>query len=225
MRVMSVTFQRFATGLRWACEGPARGCGHGIRNPRPHLPDRPHRVPGRRSPGAWGSGPGRGPRPLTIAGATADEEQAVDWAFHRYGEAGLQNLPPLEVHMHRSRSECRGGLGLYLRRPDRSVHQGLERGLPAQVRAPRDGSRVDGGQRPPGEILRAFMQRRRVTDWNDRRFPGRSGAPSRRPRSSPGGSERARSRHCYPTPVDAETLASLYVLLTSRTPITPAAAG
>jgi hypothetical protein len=29
--------------------------------------------------------PAAAPRLLTIAGATATEERAVDWAFHRYG--------------------------------------------------------------------------------------------------------------------------------------------
>ena len=57
--------------------------------------------------------PAAAPRPLTVAGATAAEERAVDWAFHRYGAAGLANVPALNVHLHRSHDDCNGGLGLY----------------------------------------------------------------------------------------------------------------
>jgi hypothetical protein len=57
--------------------------------------------------------PAASPRPLTLAGATALEERAVGWAFHRFGEAGLGTLPALDVHLHRSHVECQGGLGLY----------------------------------------------------------------------------------------------------------------
>ena len=57
--------------------------------------------------------PATAPRPLTVVAATAPQERAVDWAFHRYGQAGLRNLPPLEVHLHRSHDDCLGGLGLY----------------------------------------------------------------------------------------------------------------
>jgi hypothetical protein len=52
-------------------------------------------------------------QPLTIHGANAAQERAIDWSIHRYREAGLDGMPDLDVYFHRTHEECNGGIGLY----------------------------------------------------------------------------------------------------------------
>ncbi|HET7235605.1 MAG TPA: hypothetical protein VFK59_04150, partial [Actinomycetota bacterium] len=60
------------------------------------------------------SGADRVPAPaLVVVGGEPDDEAAIDWALHRYAAAGLEDMPPLEIHLHPSDEPCDGGLGLH----------------------------------------------------------------------------------------------------------------
>ena len=167
--------------------------------------------------------PAQDPRPLTIVGATQAEEQAVDWAFHRYGEAGLRNLPPLEVHLHRSHDACHGGLGLYfaggieLCTKDSSEPYQRKIALHEMAHAWTEAN-------VPGDVLRAFMQRQRVADWNDRSYPWKERGTEQAAEVITWGLGEGEIAPLLPEVPDPETLASLYEMLTGRAPITPAAA-
>ena len=167
--------------------------------------------------------PAQTPRPLTVVGATQAEEQAVDWAFHRYGEAGLRNLPPLEVHVHRSHDACQGGLGLYF-------EGGIElctkdSSEPYQRKfALHEFAHAWTEANVPGETLQAFMQRQRVSDWNDRSFPWKERGTEQAAEIITWGLGEGEISPLLSEVPDAKTLASLYEMLTGRAPITPAAA-
>lgn len=167
--------------------------------------------------------PAQAPRPLTIAGATAAQEQAVDWAFHRYGEAGLRDLPPLKVHLHRSHDACQGGLGLYfaggieLCTKDSSEPYQRKIALHEMAHAWTEAN-------VPGDALQAFMQRQRVADWNDRSYPWKERGTEQAAEVITWGLGEGEIAPLLPVAPDAETLASLYEMLTGRAPITPAGA-
>jgi hypothetical protein len=167
--------------------------------------------------------PAAAPRPLTIAGATATEERAVDWAFHRYGEARLDNLPALNVHLHRSHDDCNGGLGLYYSgRIDLCTKASSE--TYQRKFALHEFAHAWTEANVPGETLRAFMQRQKVSDWNDRSFPWKERGTEQAAEIITWGLGEGEIAPLLPEVPDAETLASLYEMLTGRAPITPAAA-
>jgi hypothetical protein len=167
--------------------------------------------------------PATAPRPLTIDGATAAEERAVDWAFHRFGQAGLGNLPALEVHMHRSHEQCQGGLGLYfggridLCTKDSSEPYQRKFALHEMAHAWTETNVAD-------DVMRMFMQRQRVDAWNDRSFPWKERGTEQAAEVITWGLGEGDITPLLPEVPDAETLQSLYEMLTRRAPITPALA-
>ena len=132
---------------------------------------------------------------LTLYGATAAEERTVDWAMRRFRAGGLEGLPPLEVVLHGSRTPCEGYLGLYLAGRIDLCTEGLLEPY-ARKFALHEMAHAWTDANLPDEVLDRFLRIRGIATWNDQRLPGGSGAPSRRPRSSCGVWERARSRHC-----------------------------
>jgi hypothetical protein len=168
------------------------------------------------------SSPAAAPRPLTIEGATATEEQAVDWAFHRYGEAGLRNMPPLDVRLYRDHGPCNGGLGLsYEGRIELCTKDSSE---PYQRRfALHEMAHSWIATNVGGDVLAAFMQRQGVEGWNDRSFPWKERGTEQAAEVITWGLGEGEISPLLPTVPDAETLASLYEMLTGRAPITPAA--
>jgi hypothetical protein len=168
------------------------------------------------------SSPAAAPRPLTIEGATASEEQAVDWAFHRYGEAGLRNMPPLDVHLYRDHGPCKGGLGLsYEGRIELCTKDSSE---PYQRKfALHEMAHSWIATNVGGDVLAAFMQRQGVERWNDRSRPWKERGTEQAAEVITWGLGEGEISPLMPTVPDAETLASLYEMLTGRAPITPAA--
>jgi hypothetical protein len=77
----------------------------------------------------------------------------------------------------------------------------------------------------PDEVLDRFLRIRGIATWNDQRLPWRERGAEQAAEIITWGLGEGEIAPVLPTPVDAETLASLYVLLTGRAPITPAAAG
>jgi hypothetical protein len=175
---------------------------------------------------AWAFGassPVVAPRPLTIDGATAAEEQAVDWAFHRYGEAGLENLPPLNVHLHRTEDDCNGGLGLhYAGRIDLCTTDSSE---PYQRKfALHEMAHAWTEANVPGDTLDAFMKRRGIAGWNDRGVPWKERGTEQAAEIITWGLGEGEIAPLLPETLDPATLTALYEMLTGRAPITPAAA-
>jgi len=167
--------------------------------------------------------PSQTPRPLTIVGATQAEGRAVDWAFHRYGEAGLRNMPPLDIHMYRDHGPCNGGLGLAnqgrIELCTKSSSQPYQRRFALHEMAHAWIATNVGG-----DVLAAFMQRQRVTDWNDRSFPWKERGTEQAAEVITWGLGEGEIAPLLPEVPDSQTLASLYEMLTGRAPITPAAA-
>lgn len=163
-------------------------------------------------------------RPLAIHGADAAEERTIDWALHRFEAGGLEGMPPLEVYLHGSRASCNGNLGLYLAGRIDLCTKGLLQPFArdfalhemAHAWTEANGSR---------ERLGRFMQIRGIATWNDRHLPWRERGAEQAAEIISWGLGEGEIQPVLPTPVDAETLASLYELLTGRAPITPAAAG
>lgn len=173
---------------------------------------------------AFGSqAPAAAPRPLTIAGGTQAEEHAVDWAFHRYGEAGLENLPPLDVRLYRDHGPCNGGLGLSFHGRIELCTKGssepYQRKFALHEMAH---SWIDANV--GGDVLATFMQRQGIDGWNDRTEPWKERGTEQAAEVITWGLGKGEIAPLLPQPLDPATLARLYEMLTGRAPITPAAA-
>ena len=107
--------------------------------------------------------------PLTVHGATAAEERAIDWAIRRYHTAGLDGMPNLEVFLHRSDEACNGGIGLYhggqidLCTKDSSERYQRKHALHEMAHAWTEAN-IDT------DVLERFMDVRGIAAWNDRSF-------------------------------------------------------
>jgi hypothetical protein len=161
--------------------------------------------------------PAAAPRPLTIAGANAAEERAVDWAIQRFGDAGLRNLPPLVVYVHRSHDDCDGGLGLYFAgRIDLCTKDSSE---PYQRKfALHEAAHAWVEANVPREILRTFMQRQQVVAWNDRSLPWKERGTEQAAEIITWGLDEGEIAPLLPEVPPIATLASLYEMLTGRSP-------
>jgi hypothetical protein len=132
--------------------------------------------------------------------------------------AGLRNLPPLDVRLHRSHDECQGGLGLYFAgridvcTRDSSGPSQRKFALHEMAHAWTE-TNVSG-------VLRAFMQRQRVDAWNDRSFPWKERGTEQAAEVITWGLGEGEITPLLPEVPDAETLASLYEMLTGRALIT-----
>ena len=162
------------------------------------------------------------PRLLVISGATAVEERAVDWALHRYREAGLGNLPSLEVYLHRDHAACNGGLGLYYAgRIDLCTEDSSE---PYQRKfALHEIAHAWTEANVDDEVLDRFMQVRGVTSWNDRSFPWKERGTEQAAEIITWGLGEGQIAPQLPGMVSSTTLIDMFELLTGRAPITPAA--
>lgn len=163
-------------------------------------------------------------RPMVISGATAAEERTIDWAFHRFKAGGLEGMPPLEVVLHGSRTACDGYLGLFLAGRIDLCTEGLLEPY-ARKFALHEMAHAWIEANLPDELLVRFLRIRGIATWNDQRLPWRERGAEQAAEIITWGLGEGEIAPVLPTPVDAETLASLYELLTGRAPITPAAAG
>jgi hypothetical protein len=161
-------------------------------------------------------------RPLTIHGADAAQERAIDWALHRYGSGGLHGMPSLEVFVHRSDEGCNGGIGYYLAgRIDlctRDSSEPYQRKFALHEMAH---AWIESNVEPA--ILDRFMQVRSIATWNDRAYDWKERGTEQAAEVVTWGLGEGEISPLLPEAVDAPTLAGLYELLTGREPITPAA--
>jgi hypothetical protein len=161
-------------------------------------------------------------RPLTIHGANAAEEQVVDWALHRYRRAGLEDMPSLDVYLHRAHEACNGGIGLYhVGRIDLCTKASSE---PYQRKfALHEMAHAWTEAHIEGAILNRFMEIRGIADWNDRSDDWKDRGTEQAAEIITWGLGEGEIAPLLPENVDIPTLAGLYHLLTGREPITPAA--
>ena len=160
---------------------------------------------------------------LTLYGADAVQERTVDWAMRRFRAGGLEGLPPLEVVLHGSRTPCEGYLGLYLAGRIDLCTEGLLEPY-ARKFALHEMAHAWTDANLPDEVLDRFLRIRGIATWNDQRLPWRERGAEQAAEIITWGLGEGEIAPLLPTPVDAETLASLYSLLTGRAPITLAAA-
>jgi hypothetical protein len=161
-------------------------------------------------------------QPLTFHGANAAEELAVDWALHRYRLAGLEDMPSLDVYLHRSHEACNGGIGLYhAGRIELCTKNSSE---PYQRKfALHEMAHAWTEAHIEGAILNRFMGIRGITHWNDRSDDWKDRGTEQAAEIITWGLGEGEIAPLLPETVDVRTLAGLYQLLTGREPITPAA--
>jgi hypothetical protein len=161
-------------------------------------------------------------RALTIHGADAAQEQAVDWALRRYRLAGLDGMPSLDVYLHRSHGACNQGIGLYhAGRIDLCTKTSSE---PYQRKfALHEMAHAWTESNVEPAILDRFMQIRGIATWNDRSYDWKERGTEQAAEIVTWGVGEGEIAPLLPETVDVRTLAGLYRLLTGREPITPAA--
>lgn len=161
-------------------------------------------------------------RPLTIHGADAAEEQAVDWALHRYRLAGLEDMPSLDVYLHPSHEACNEGIGLYhagridLCTTTSSASYQRKFALHEMAHA-----WIESNVEPAS--LDRFMQVRGIATWNDRSDDWKDRGTEQAAEIVTWGVGEGEIAPLLPETADVRTLGGLYELLTGREPITPAA--
>jgi hypothetical protein len=165
--------------------------------------------------------PGR-QQPLTVHGATAAEERAIDWALRRYQTAGLDGMPALEIFLHGSNDGCGGGIGLHFAgRIDLCTRDSSE---PYQRKfALHEMAHAWTEANVDPALLERFMQDRGIAGWNDRSDPWKERGTEQAAEIITWGLGEGAIAPLLPETPDPETLARLYRLLTARDPITPAA--
>jgi hypothetical protein len=158
-------------------------------------------------------------QPLTVHGATAAEEGAIDWALRRYRIAGLDGMPNLEVFLHRSDEACNGGIGLYyagridLCTKDASEPYQRKFALHEMAHAWTEAN-VDA------EVLVRFMDVRGIAAWNDRSFDWKERGTEQVAEIITWGLGAGEIAPLLPDPIADRELADLFELLTGRRPIT-----
>ncbi len=169
-----------------------------------------------------GQRPAPARQPLTIHGANAAEECAIDWSIRRYRDAGLDGLPDLDVYVHTTHEECNGGIGLYhAGRIDLCTRESSE---PYQRKfALHEMAHGWIETNVDGAILDRFMDIRGIVAWNDGSYDWKQRGTEQAAEIVTWGIGDGEVSPLLPEAVDTPTLARLYELLTGREPITPAA--
>ena len=160
-------------------------------------------------------------RPLATHGANAAEELAVDWALHRFRLASLEDMPSLDVYLHRSHEACSEGIGLYhagrIELCTKTSSEPYQRKFALHEMAH---ARTESNVEPA--ILDRFMQVRGIATWNDRSYDWKERGTEQAAEIVTWGLGEGEIAPLLPETVDVRTLAGLYELLTGREPITPA---
>ena len=155
---------------------------------------------------------------MVISGATAAEERTVDWAMRRFRVGGLEGLPPLEVFCTGRARRATGAWGLTSRVGSICAPTDLLEPI-ARKYALHEMAHAWIEANLADERLVRFLRIRGIATWNDQRLPWKERGAEQAAEIITWGLGEGEVAPLLPTPVDAETLASLYVLLTGRAPI------
>jgi hypothetical protein len=162
-------------------------------------------------------------RPLVILGADAEHARQISWAFERFRAAGLDGLPPIEVHLHPSRDDCKGRLGSYragrieLCTMDSSDPYAKKFALHEMAHAWTEAN-VDHAMEA------RFMRLREVDAWNGADLAWKERGIEQAAEIVAWGLGEGNIQPLLPEPAETQELIDAYVLLTGNMPITPASA-
>jgi hypothetical protein len=162
-------------------------------------------------------------RPLVILGADAEHARQISWAFERFRAAGLEDLPPLEVHLHPSPDDCKGRLGSYragrieLCTTDSSDPYARKFALHEMAHA-----WTEANLDPATEAR--FMRLRGVNAWNDPHLAWKDRGIEQAAEVIAWGLGEGEIQPLLPEPAETRELIDAYVLLTGTMPIAIASA-
>ena len=161
--------------------------------------------------------------PIRISGGDAAQERTIDWAVRRYAEAGLSQLPPLDIHLHTSHDGCRGNLGYYLRgRIDLCTKASSE--PYARKFALHEMAHAWVEAHLDAETRERFLNLEQLGNWNDLAEPWKERGTEQAAEVIAWGLGDGEVAPLLPEPPATADLVAAYVLLTGHQPITPAAA-
>jgi hypothetical protein len=159
---------------------------------------------------------------LTVHGADAAQEAAIDWALHRFGAAGLEGMPPLDVFLHASRETCRGALGRYKAgRIDLCTKESSE--PYARKFALHEMAHAWVEANIHADAMERFMEQRGLAAWNSTSEPWKERGSEQMAEIITWGLGEGEIAPLLPEIPDAATLTGLYASITGQAPLTPAA--
>lgn len=165
---------------------------------------------------ASGGPPGEAVR---LLGGTPQEHQLAHWALERYQAAGL-DLPPIEIRFHRDPAGCLDNSGFY--RSGRlhicSVDNTVAYSRKVVVH---ELAHAWSEAHLTAEDRERFLDIRELRSWNSLEVPWGLRGTEQAAEIITWGLGEGEIGPLLPAPVDTETLASLYELLTGCAPITP----
>lgn len=162
-------------------------------------------------------------RPLVILGADAEHARQISWAFERFEAAGLDGLPPLEVHLHPSREDCKGRLGSY--RAGRIELCTTDSSDPyARKFALHEMAHAWTEMNLDPAVEARFMRLRGVDAWNDPNLEWKARGIEQAAEIIAWGIGEGEIQPLLPEPAETQELIDAYVLLTGNMPIAPASA-
>jgi hypothetical protein len=159
---------------------------------------------------------------ISVYGANPTQRDMVTWAANRYRAAGLEGMPPLELHFHTGREDCGGELGLYrLGRVDLCTADSSEpyakKFLLHEMAHAWTESNVGAA------VRQGFMEQQGISSWNDHSVPWKERGFEQTAEVITWGVGEGEVAPLLPDRVDTDTLVRLYDLLTGRRPIIPLA--
>lgn len=173
---------------------------------------------------ATGSAARPAPEPpaVRLSGADADQEATVDWAVRRFAQAGLPELPPLEIFIHPTREGCRGNLGYSVNgRIDLCTTDSSE--PYARKIAVHEMAHAWVEVHVDEELRHRFLQLRGLTGWNDRADTWKERGTEQAAEIIAWGLGEGEVSPLLPEPPSTADMIAAYVLLTGSQPITVAA--
>lgn len=162
-------------------------------------------------------------RPLVILGADTEHARQISWAFERFQAAGLDDLPPLEVHLHPSRDDCKGRLGSY--RTGRIELCTMDSSDPfARKFALHEMAHAWTEANVDQATEARFMRLRGVGAWNDPARAWKERGIEQAAEIIAWGIGEGEIQPLLPEPAETQELIDAYVLLTGNAPIVPTSA-
>ena len=157
-------------------------------------------------------------RPLVILGADGEHRRQISWAFERFRAAGLDDLPPLEVHLHPARDDCKGRLGSY--RAGRIELCTMDSSDPYERKFALHEMAHAWTEANLDQALEArFMRLRGVLGWNDPGLAWKERGIEQAAEIIAWGLGEGEIQPLLPAPAETQELIDAYVLLTGNAPI------
>lgn len=164
-------------------------------------------------------------RPIVISGGDAAQERTVDWALRRFRAAGLDGMPPLDIHLHGSSEGCNGSGNRGYYRDGRIDLCTAEASEPyARKFALHEIAHAWAEANVDAETRARFMRLRGIETWNDGDVPWKERGHEQVAEVIAWGLGEGEIAPQLDELVDTQSLIDGYVLLTGLYPITAAVA-